>query len=98
MRTEVYERHLPKHPEMAEYLEEAAEAVVDPDVVLEEDDGSLVSYRMGLGRDKFEKCFVVVPVHYSKTFWGEIGEVATFHLARRLGRGKLTWTRPRTQS
>lgn len=94
LRADVYERHLPKHPEMADYLEEAKETIADPDLELE-DDGSTVYYRMGLGRDEFEKCFVKVPVRYKRTLWGEVGEVATFHLTRRLGRGKIMWRRPR---
>ena len=94
LRSEVYERHLPTHPEIADYLAEAAKTIADPDYELEDDDGSIVYYRKGLGRGKFKGCFIKVPVHYRKTFWGEAGEVATFHLTGRLGRGRVIWSRP----
>ena len=82
---------------MADYIEEAKQTIADPDHELSDDeaDGNcIVYYRWGLGRGKFEKCFIKVPVYYERTLlWGRVGEVATFHLTRRLGRGKITWTR-----
>lgn len=98
LRKSVYEKHLPKHPEMADYIEEAQQTIADPDHELVDDEAegkSTIYYRLGLGRGAFEKCFVMVPVYYQKTLWGEVGEVATLHLTRRIGRGRLTWTRPR---
>ena len=99
LRKSVYEKHLPKRPEMADYIEEAKQTIADPDHELVDDEAeekSTIFHRLGLGRDAFEKCFIMVPVHYQKTLlWGEVGEVATFHLTRRIGRGRLTWTRPR---
>ena len=94
LRRAVYERHLPQRPEMAAYVEEARLTIASPDwELVDEDTGSncRVYYRLGLGRDKFEKCFLKVPVYYRKTLWGEEGEVATFHLTRQLGRGRVTW-------
>jgi hypothetical protein len=97
LREEVYQRHLPEHPEMSEYVEEAKQTIAGPDFELADEDESgncYKYYRMGLGRDKFQKCFLMVPVYYRETlFWGEVGEVATFHFTRRVGRGNLTWKR-----
>lgn len=97
LRASVYYGHLPNRPEMAEYIQEAAQTVADPDHELEDDEAEgicIVYYRLGLGRDKFAKCFIAVPVYYSRTLlWGEVGEVATFYLPRKLGRGKLVWTK-----
>ena len=97
LRETVYLRHLPTHPEMADYLEEAKRTIADPDYELKDDEAEgecIIYYRLGLGREVFEKCFVTVPVHYAKTLlWGEVGEVATFYLPRKLGRGKVSWTR-----
>lgn len=96
LRTVVYERHRSEHPEMTEYIEEAEVTVTDPDVELldEEAGGNChVYYRLGLGRDEFEKCFVKVPVYYDEVSGVQEGEVATFHLTRRLGRGRRIWQR-----
>ena len=90
----IYERHIPEHPEMADYLEEAADTVHDPDYeVREEPDNKeefrRTYYKMGLGRDDFEMCFIKVPVYYDRIG----GEVATVHFCRQLARGKLLWRR-----
>jgi len=95
LRESVYERHLPTHREMADYLEEAKQTIIDPDYELEDGENCYGYYRMGLGKGRYEKCFIAVPVYYRRTLWGDEGEVATFHLTRRLGRGKITWKRPR---
>ncbi len=96
-REAIYQRHLRQHPEMAEYVEEAKQTVNDPDCITSDDDGGRdyqVYYRFGLGRGKHAKCFIKVPVYYHRTLWGEVGEVATFHLTRRIGTGRAIWTRP----
>lgn len=96
LREAVYQRHLPQHPEMTGYVEGAKLTIAEPDFELIDEDSSTNCYqyyRKGLGRGKFKGCFIKVPVYYQKTLWGEVGEVATFHFARRLGRGKITWQR-----
>jgi len=93
-RRTVYERHLPDRPEMADYLEEAANTINDPDLEYQEEPdngefGIRVYYKDGLGRGQFEKCLLKVPVHYDHIG----GEVATFHFTRRVGRGEIIWQR-----
>ena len=96
LRKVVFQRHLPDHPEMAGYVDEAAITVSDPDYEYREEEDNegrfaRIYYKKGLGRDKFEKCFIKVPVYYDND---GAGEVATFHFTRRLDtKGKLLWQR-----
>ncbi len=90
LREKVYQNHLPLRPEMADYLKEAEETIRDPDLELD-DAGGVVYVRWGLGREDFDKCFLRVPT-YNR---GDHLEVATFFLTGRVGRGRITWKRPR---
>lgn len=96
LRKEVFDRHVTDRPEMASYIEEARLTVSDPDYQLDDDNDSnageitRIYYKMGLGRGKFAKCFLMVPVFYDST---QEGEVATFHFTRRIGKGVLVWQR-----
>ena len=86
LREDVYERHLEKHPEMADYLEEAQTAIRDPEWELD-DAGTTCYVRLGLGKGKFEKLFLKIPVYYA----GGVGEVATFYFTPGVGRGDVVW-------
>jgi len=96
-RKEVFDRHLPEHPEMAAYTEEIRITVSDPDYGYEDEDNettlSIVYYRLGLGRGKYQDCFIKVPVYYDKSVSPREGEIATAHFSRRVGGGKLIWRR-----
>ena len=82
-----FENHLPIHPEISEYLEEAKQVISDPDGALELDNGAVVVFRYGLGRAKFEGCHLGVVVYYRTEKEGEEGVVATYHFFRRLPDG-----------
>lgn len=92
-KTSVFERHLPEHPEMVGYIEEIRATVADPDKeVLDAD--SFVYYRMGLGRDRFKRCYIKVPIYYQGSFGAEEGSIATAHFTTRIGgRGRILWER-----
>jgi len=95
-RSVIYNRHLPEHPEVAAYMKEAALTINDPDCEIEdepeaEDSFSRVFYRFGLLRGDYAKLFIKVPVYYTRAT--SEGEVATIHLARHIGRGKIIWQR-----
>lgn len=91
LRVSVYDKHIVKHPEMADYLDEIQDAIRDPDWELD-DEGTTVFVSLGLGRDEFEKLFISIPVYYA----GGRGEVATFHFKKGVGRGDIVWRKPRT--
>jgi len=88
-----FERHLPYRPETADYVEEAKATIEDPDAILVDDDSCHHYYRLGLGRGKFEKCYVRVLVYYRSRGGRVEGRVATFWLARRIGKGQIKWMR-----
>lgn len=91
LRESVYERHLPDRLEMADYLEDARRTIEDPDIELEdEDEGCYIYCRFGLGRDRWEKCFVKVFVYFNAQ---NVGEVATFFLPSRVGPEKVVWSK-----
>jgi hypothetical protein len=94
-RRAIYERHLADHPETVDYLQEAVLTISDPDSEYQEEEDTddfscRVYYRMGMGRDEFERCLLKIPVYYDGT---DEGEVATFHFTRRVARGTLLWRR-----
>lgn len=84
LRESVYDQHLPDRPEMARYLEEAERTVREPHYELQ-DGGSVCYLRHGYGQRG--TLYLRVPVYYK----GDRGEVATFHLTARKGRGEETW-------
>jgi hypothetical protein len=45
-----YDKHVPIHPKVEEYVEEAKQVVEDPDDVIEMDSDATFLYRHGLGR------------------------------------------------
>ena len=92
-KTSVFERHLPARPEMADYVEEIKATVADPDKEVLDGD-AFVYYRMGLGRDKFKRCYIKVPIYYQGPFGTEVGSIATAHFTTRIGgRGRILWER-----
>ena len=96
LRRVVYERHLPEHPEMADYEKEAQMTIAEPDVELLDEvagEDCHVYCRFGLGRDDLDKCWVKVPVYYDEVSGVREGEVATFYFSSRVGRGKKIWQR-----
>lgn len=80
MTARTFSSHELRHPEIREYLEEAKQTIADPDIVLEDNDSGVLLYRYGLGRQQYDKTYLVVIVHYS----GHIGIVATYFFTRRL--------------
>lgn len=96
-KTSVFERHLPERPEMAGYIAEIRETVADPDKEVYDGD-AIVYYRMGLGRDKFQRCYIKVPVYYQGVFGAEEGSIATAHFTTRIGgRGRIVWERHQSE-
>ena len=51
-----FENHLPIHPEISEYLEEAKQVISDPDGALELDNGAVVVFRYGLDEPNLLSC------------------------------------------
>lgn len=91
-RESVFLGHLHQHPEMERYVEEIRITITDPDIEVLDDD-AFVYYRMGLGRDKFQRCYIKVPVYYQGVLGAETGSIATAHFTTRIGRGKRLWER-----
>ena len=86
-----FDRHLTYHPEICNYVDEAKLTIEAPDVILVDNDNCHHHYRLGLGKDKFRKCYVQVLVYYFRR--GDIteGKVASFWLTRNVGKGRLAW-------
>jgi len=75
-----YSSHLPVHPEIAAYIQEAQETIRDPDLVLQIEGGAIRACRRGLGRGIFEATWLAAVIYYDN----DIGTVATFHFMRSL--------------
>lgn len=93
MSKDTYERHLPARPEIAHYIEEAQITIQDPELIIRDDDDCYHHYRLGLGREKFKKCYVRVLVRYRRRKSRKEGIVATFWLSRSVGEGEIVWIR-----
>lgn len=77
-----YERHCIYRPETSQYLHEAQQVILDPDVVLLNDKGATLLYRRGLGKPNL---YLQVVVYYTlKKNSPEIGKVATYHFTDEL--------------
>jgi hypothetical protein len=89
-----YEKHLPMHPEIADYVEEAKLTIQEPEIVKRDDDGCHHHYRLGLGRGKYEKCYLRVLVIYHGRGKRKHGVVASYWMSRNIGRqGEVIWLR-----
>lgn len=91
-----WQRHLPRRPELA-YLHEHIPTVLrDPDVVVEQPDGTRHFYRGGLGTGKYSQLYIRVIVGY----YGGLGSVKTawFDPAIDVGKGTLLWMRQISRS
>ena len=78
MTRRTFERHVPYHPEIVDYIGEAQEAIADPDIVLEADNGANYLYRFGLGRSPFSRLWLMVVVYYQSSRHEEEGTIATY--------------------
>lgn len=88
-----YDNHVPKHPEVAEYLEEAQQVIADPDGVIELTSNARLLYAYGLGRDRYKNCYLGVVVYYRRQGDSETGVVATYYFHRTLPKGRVLATR-----
>ena len=91
MSKDTYERHLPIHPEIADYIEEAELTVQDPELIIRDDDNCYHHYRLGLGRGKYKKCYVRVLVNYRHRRRKKEGIVSSYWLSRTVGEGEVIW-------
>lgn len=86
-----YDKHLPKHPEIADYIEEAKLTVEDPELIYRDKDGCHHHYRFGLGEGKYADCYLRVLVRYPRRWGRKQGVVSSFWFSRNVGKGELIW-------
>ena|SRR2546425_4213867 len=68
-----YERHVRRRPETADWHDEIARTLADPDMVLELVGGGSGYYRRGVLPTKYWNCYLLVIVRW----FGALGNIAT---------------------
>ncbi len=80
-----FDAHVPRHPEIEEYLAEAQQTISDPDVVMEADNGATLIYRFGITQDRpFNLLYLMVAIYYHLDDDESIGTVATYFFTDQL--------------
>jgi len=90
-----YQEHVPKHPEIQDYIEQIGIAVSDPDVIVNVGQSQVHLYKFGLGRGRFIGCYICVIIYYREGPLGEVeGRIATSYFTTRVReRGQVLWRR-----
>jgi len=87
-----YDKHLPIHPEIAHYVQEAKLTIQEPEVVVRDDDGCHHHHRLGLGRGKHKGCYLRVLVNYHGRGKRKYGIVASYWMSRNIcPHGEVIW-------
>ena len=93
LRSNNWERHKTKHPEIADYLPEVSVLLSDPHLVIESGDGTHHYYRFGLGRDKYSQCYIYSVVRKFETDEDDSRTVTTVYFTHAQKNGVVRWQR-----
>ena len=89
-----YERHLIKHPEMADLIADIEHTIADPDIEIDADNRHVYLYRRGMGTGRLSELWLFVVVLYFGSGQDAEGVVKTSYFTSKIAKdGRLIWKR-----